>query len=979
MSSISSSAYYSVGGSGSGSSTKGISGLMSGMDTDAMVEGMLAGTQAKIDAQSGLKQQTLWKQEIYREMIDTINTFQSKYFDLSYGASSKNNLGSNDFFNNMISAVSGAGGLNVVSSSPSALSGDMKIKIKNLAETASLASEKTMSGDKTITGTATVTDEELTKQLGKTVVLKIDGTEVKVDLNGVTTETEMADKFNAAFAKTGVTNVTAKEFDGKLRLVSTDKNVKIERGTGSTTLGLQMSGLDNATFSDVTDKDGNVTGKMLQSDNIELGAGPSFDLTLNGVTKTIDLSGVASDGAGNVTSAYLKATLDKEVKAAFGDYVTVNMTGTDPDPKSISFGLGDSIKDQPGHELKITGTGASILGITPGSSTQFNTSQTLAELGEGDRFAFTINNVDFSFDGKTSVANMINEINRSDAGVKLSYSTMTDTMKMEATSSGAQHGIEITQTEGNILGSLFGDKINNSSSVVGGQLTTGSVSSATGGLPDDFMMTNGSLTMNVNGQDHTFKLKPKTDHTGKEIESNKTEIEKQLNDWMKTEFGTTKTTDSAGVETETANISYTGGTITAAEGFAVSFTGTKVDVEDGEAVAEAKQNDLALAMGLNITDNSNIANANTNIADIRELEGITFNGDGTGAITKLGEIKSATLANGTKVNMTFSDGRLLMTGTAGTPVDLTGNQALIDLFGGEKFEMGDGKLNIGINTDGTPKELKGEDAIFSVNGVETSRSSNTFTIEGITMNITDVTKDGEEIVISTTRDDDQIVEGMKEFVNDYNKMLESLNKYVGEDPDYKDHPPLSAAQKEEMTDKEIELWEEKSKVGLLRNDSSTTEVLQEMRNILYSTPAGSSMALYQIGIETTEDYEDKGKLQFDESAFRDALATDPGSVRTLFTDPVDGISTKLVSAMERAANTSSGSPGSMVQIAGIKSKSTEGNNDLSQRVSYIESRISDLQHKYSLEKARYWKEFSSMETAMNNYNSQSAIFSQQFG
>ena len=81
-STISSSNYYSV----SASSTNGIAGLVSGMDTDSMVKEMLSGTQSKIDAQKQLKQQIEWKQEMYREVISGINTFRDKYFDTSYGS-----------------------------------------------------------------------------------------------------------------------------------------------------------------------------------------------------------------------------------------------------------------------------------------------------------------------------------------------------------------------------------------------------------------------------------------------------------------------------------------------------------------------------------------------------------------------------------------------------------------------------------------------------------------------------------------------------------------------------------------------------------------------------------------------------------------------------------------------------------------------------------------------------------------------------
>ena len=65
------------------SSNKGFSGLASGVDTESMVEQLLSGTQSKIDKQEGLKQQLQWKQEIYRDIISQINSFQTKFFSFS--------------------------------------------------------------------------------------------------------------------------------------------------------------------------------------------------------------------------------------------------------------------------------------------------------------------------------------------------------------------------------------------------------------------------------------------------------------------------------------------------------------------------------------------------------------------------------------------------------------------------------------------------------------------------------------------------------------------------------------------------------------------------------------------------------------------------------------------------------------------------------------------------------------------------------
>ena len=216
-------------------------------------------------------------------------------------------------------------------------------------------------------------------------------------------------------------------------------------------------------------------------------------------------------------------------------------------------------------------------------------------------------------------------------------------------------------------------------------------------------------------------------------------------------------------------------------------------------------------------------------------------------------------------------------------------------------------------------------------------------------------------------------------MDDYNAMIAKLNGYISEEPNYRKYAPLTSEQKKDMSDKEVDLWEEKARQGLLRNDDTVSSFLAQMRTALYTKPAGCALALYNIGIETTAQYNDSGKLQLNEAALRAALSSDPESVRMLFTDAADGLSTKLMNAMKDAAERSSGSPGKLVQLAGIAGASSDKNNTLYRRITDLESRIKDLQAKYEKERTRYWNQFSTMETIMSRYNSQSGFLLQQFG
>ena len=76
---------------------------------------------------------------------------------------------------------------------------------------------------------------------------------------------------------------------------------------------------------------------------------------------------------------------------------------------------------------------------------------------------------------------------------------------------------------------------------------------------------------------------------------------------------------------------------------------------------------------------------------------------------------------------------------------------------------------------------------------------------------------------------------------------------------------------------------------------------------------------------------------------------------------------------------SSGSPGSLVELAGIKGKATENNNELTRRLKDIDERIDALKRTYEKEKARYWRQFNAMEQVIANMNSQSSWLTQQLG
>lgn len=329
---------------------------------------------------------------------------------------------------------------------------------------------------------------------------------------------------------------------------------------------------------------------------------------------------------------------------------------------------------------------------------------------------------------------------------------------------------------------------------------------------------------------------------------------------------------------------------------------------------------------------------------------------------------------------------------------------------GYTIDMQDDTGNLLTSLFGTAAEQErkdGTNALVCVDGSWTERSSNSFTVNGMTLslldttvtkitdaagneldpekvNLADIKASGVQIEsdaakIDVTKDIDGIVDAMKSFVEDYNKLIEELNGYIDEDPDYKDYPPLTDDQRAEMSEKQIELWEEKAKTGLLRRDSSISSFLQSMRTAMYSRPSDSDTALYNIGIDASSEWRDKGKLNFDESKFRQALEQDSAAVENLFTSSSGGLADKFDTILKKTANTSSASPGTLVQQAGVKGYASEKNNVLYRQLKDIDSRLERLKDQYEQQKTRYWNQFNAMESYISNMNTQSAWLTQQLG
>lgn len=174
---------------------------------------------------------------------------------------------------------------------------------------------------------------------------------------------------------------------------------------------------------------------------------------------------------------------------------------------------------------------------------------------------------------------------------------------------------------------------------------------------------------------------------------------------------------------------------------------------------------------------------------------------------------------------------------------------------------------------------KGTDASVTIDGRTYSNlSSNKITVSNVTYSFQATGAS----TLTVSQDTDKIIENVKKFVEDYNKMLDSLNEKYYEER-YSDYDVLTQTQEKGMTKEQIDKWNEKAKSGLFNHNQTIGKLISQMREAIY-TPVESVDSKYNtmmsIGVSSSTD---RGHLMLDEEKLKKALAADPDCVYQLLT------------------------------------------------------------------------------------------------
>lgn len=261
---------------------------------------------------------------------------------------------------------------------------------------------------------------------------------------------------------------------------------------------------------------------------------------------------------------------------------------------------------------------------------------------------------------------------------------------------------------------------------------------------------------------------------------------------------------------------------------------------------------------------------------------------------------------------------------------------------------------------------KGQKALVTVNGYTLERENNNFSFAGVTFNI----REEGISTITINKDNDKVLNNIKEFIEQYNSLLDATNKKLFEARD-RGYPPLTDEQKEHLSDREAEKWEEIARAGHLRNDTVLQGALNSMRSVMGGAIEGLDVKmLAQIGI-TTGEYSERGKLHIDEAKLKKAIEENPDGVQKLFVGDgeVKGISSMLTKSIDSSMDKLRNQAGRSTNIVDQSS--------IGRSIKRIDDRIFAFEDRLQRIEDRHWRQFTAMEKVMNQMNNQSDWLNQQ--
>ena len=270
-------------------------------------------------------------------------------------------------------------------------------------------------------------------------------------------------------------------------------------------------------------------------------------------------------------------------------------------------------------------------------------------------------------------------------------------------------------------------------------------------------------------------------------------------------------------------------------------------------------------------------------------------------------------------------------------------------------------------------EAAGTNASVKVDGrTYTNLQDNKLQVNGVTYTFKKATPVGTPAQVTIAQDQEKLVENVKKFVEDYNKLLDDLHGRYNNNK-YPDYGVLTKEQEAGMSREQVDKWNERAKAGLLYRNDYVRSIISDMRDAV-TNRVGSAPGRYNnlasIGI-TSKDQ--SGHLKLDETKLRNAIAAEPDAVKQIFshTDEDDnysdnGVATRLSERLGKRMESLKSHAG----MTGDKSDRSE----LGKLIQEYEKQMSDFKKLMSSFESKLYKKYNAMEVAISRLSTQFNFF-----
>ena len=284
-----------------------------------------------------------------------------------------------------------------------------------------------------------------------------------------------------------------------------------------------------------------------------------------------------------------------------------------------------------------------------------------------------------------------------------------------------------------------------------------------------------------------------------------------------------------------------------------------------------------------------------------------------------------------------------------------------------------------VSTTGATK-VNAEDAKILLNDAEFTNSTNVFEINGLT--ITALSKTENPVTITTQNDVSGIYDMVKNFLKEYNSVINEIDKLYNA-ASIGSMKPMTSEEKEAVSESEATEWEKKLRESSLRRDSNLSSIGEALRSAMSGvyTVDGKSMTLADFGINTMSYFEaaDNEKNMYhidgdpdDENTSGNAdklkslISSDPNTVVNFFTQ----LGKSLYKNMSDISSSVQGfrSYGNFFDDVKLKSDYDSYN-----------SKIAELEEKMNDYEDKWYAKFAKMESAMAKMQSNTSAISSMLG